>query len=69
MGLDDASEFNELKDIIGASKASKKKKDVIVNGHGLSDEQIERIDDTEPSNLSSPLTPEELEIPLCECLS
>lgn len=58
----DASKFNELKDIIGASKASKKKKDVVVNGQGLSDEQIEHIDDTEPSNLSSPLTPEELEI-------
>lgn len=43
-------------------KASKKKKDVVVNGQGLSDEQIEHIDDTEPSNLSSPLTPEELEI-------
>lgn len=45
----DASKFNELKKNIGASKAAKKKKDVVVNGQGLTDEQIEHIDDPEPS--------------------
>lgn len=57
----DASKFNELKDIIGASKASKKKKDVVVNGQGLTDEQIEHLDDSEPTTPPTPLTPEELE--------
>ncbi|WP_311564592.1 Eco57I restriction-modification methylase domain-containing protein [Peptoniphilus duerdenii] len=57
----DASKFNKLKDIIGASKASKKKKDVVVNGQGLTDEQVEHIDDPEPPTPSDPLTPEEIE--------
>ncbi|MCR5848640.1 MAG: Eco57I restriction-modification methylase domain-containing protein [Lachnospiraceae bacterium] len=59
----DASKFNELKNIIGASKASKKKKDVVVNGQGLTDEQIERLDDPDsdvPSTSVPPLSPEEL---------
>lgn len=57
----DASKFNELKDIIGASKASKKKKDIVVNGQGLTDEQIEHLDDPEPATPPTPSTPEELE--------
>lgn len=57
----DASKFNELKNIIGASKASKKKKDVVVNGQGLTDEQVEHIDDPEPPKEKEPLTKEELE--------
>lgn len=57
----DASKFNELKDIIGASKASKKKKDVVVNGQGLTDEQIEHLDDPEPATPPTSSTPEELE--------
>lgn len=57
----DASKFNELKDIIGASKASKKKKDVVVNGQGLTDEQIEHLDDPEPATPPTPSTPEEQE--------
>ena len=57
----DASKFNELKDIIGASKASKKKKDVVVNGQGLTDEQVEHIDDPETPTPPDPLTPEEIE--------
>ena len=57
----DASKFNELKDIIGASKASKKKKDVLVNGQGLTDEQIEHLDDPESATPPAPSTPEEQE--------
>lgn len=57
----DASKFNELKNIIGTSKASKKKKNVVVNGQGLTDEQIEHLDDPEPSDPLPPLTPEEIE--------
>lgn len=57
----DASKFNELKDIIGASKASKKKKDVVVNGQGLTDEQVEHIDDPEPPTPPKGLTKEEQE--------
>lgn len=57
----DASKFNELKDIIGASKASKKKKDVVVNGQGLTDEQVEHIDDPEPPTPPKDLTKEERE--------
>lgn len=56
----DASKFNELKDIIGASKASKKKKEVVVNGQGLTDEQVENIDDPEPPTPPESLTPEEI---------
>lgn len=52
---------NELKDIIGASKASKKKKDVVVNGQGLTDEQVEHIDDPEPPTPPKDLTKEEQE--------
>lgn len=57
----DASKFNELKDIIGASKASKKKKDVVVNGQGLTDEQVEHIDDPESPTPPKDLTKEEQE--------
>lgn len=57
----DASKFNELKDIIGASKASKKKKDVVVNRQGLTDEQVEHIDDPEPPTPPKDLTKEEQE--------
>ena len=57
----DASKFNELKDIIGSSKASKKKKDVVVNGQGLTDEQVEHIDDPEPLTPPRALTQEEQE--------
>lgn len=57
----DASKFNELKDIIGASKASKKKKDVVVNGQGLTDEQVEHIDDPKPPTPPKDLTKEEQE--------
>ena len=57
----DASKFNELKDIIGASKASKTKKDVVVNGQGLTDEQVEHIDDPEPPTPPKDLTKEEQE--------
>lgn len=56
----DASKFNELKDIIGASKASQKKKEVVVNGQGLTDEQVEHIDDPETPTTPTPLTPEEI---------
>ena len=57
----DASKFNELKDIIGASKASKKKKEVVVNGQGLTDAQVEHIDDPDIPMPPDPLTPEEIE--------
>ncbi len=59
----DASKFNELKDIIGDSKTSKKKKKdkVVVNGQGLTDEQIEHIDDPEPPTPPKDLTKEEQE--------
>lgn len=50
----DASNFNKLKNIIGATKASKKMKKVIINGQGLTDEQIEHIDDPVPSSSLSP---------------
>lgn len=58
----DASKFNALKDIIGASKAQKKKDSVVVNGQGLTDEQIAHIDDgdDEPVTPPSPPTPEEI---------
>lgn len=58
----DASKFNALKDIIGASKAQKKKDSVVVNGQGLTDEQIAHIDDgdDEPATPPTPPTPEEI---------
>ncbi|MGN1410543.1 MAG: DEAD/DEAH box helicase, partial [Eubacteriales bacterium] len=58
----DASKFNELKDIIGASKAQKKKDSVVINGQGLTDVQIAQLDDgdEEPVNTPAPLTPEEI---------
>lgn len=58
----DASKFNELKDIIGTFKAQKKKGEVVVNGQGLTDEQIQTIDDgsDEPDEPKKPLTPEEI---------
>ena len=55
----DASKFNKLKDIIGSSKASQKKKEVVVNGQGLTDEQIEHIDDPEPVDPPKPLSDKE----------
>ncbi|MDY5771826.1 MAG: DEAD/DEAH box helicase family protein, partial [Bacteroidaceae bacterium] len=59
----DASKFNNLRDIIGSSKASKKNSEVVVNGQGLTDEQIENLDDpddTNPPVPKPPLTPEEI---------
>ncbi len=58
----DASMFNKLKDIIGSSKAQKKKGEVVVNGQGLNDEQIETIDDPDQPEVPerAPLTPEEI---------
>lgn len=59
----DASKFNELKDIIGSSKAQKKKGEVKVNGQGLTDEQIEHIDDPDQPDVPDkpePLTPEQI---------
>lgn len=59
----DASKFNALKDIIGASKAQKKKDSVEVNGQGLTDAQIETIDDggnDDNTPPKTPPTPEEL---------
>lgn len=58
----DASKFNNLKDIIGASKAQKKKDSVVVNGQGLTDEQIAHIDDgdDDPVTPPTPPTPEEI---------
>ena len=55
----DASKFNALKDIIGASKAQKKKDSLVVNGQGLTDEQIAHLDD-EPVEKPAPPTPEEI---------
>lgn len=56
----DASKFNELRSIIGSSKASKKKDKVVVNGQGLTDEQIENLDVPDPQIPKAPLTPEEI---------
>lgn len=59
----DATKFNELRDIIGSSKAAKKKSEVVVNGQGLTDEQVEHIDDPEQpdnSNGQTSPTPEEI---------
>ena len=59
----DASKFNELRDIIGSSKASKKKSEVTVSNNGLTDEQIETIDDPdvpETPDTPTPLTPEQI---------
>ena len=56
----DAEMFNNLRDIIGSSKAAKKKSVVVVNGQGLTDEQVEHIDDPDQPPLSLPeLTPEQ----------
>ena len=57
----DASKFNELKDIIGSSKAEKKKKEVVVNGQGLTDEQVEKADDSDEKPEPKKLTREQLE--------
>lgn len=58
----DASKFNNLKDIIGSSQAQKKKDSVVVNGQGLTDEQIAHIDDgdDDPVTPPTPPTPEEI---------
>lgn len=57
----DASMFNQLKDIIGASKATKKKTEVTVAHNGLTDEQIENIDEPDaPNTPDVPLTPEQI---------
>ncbi len=55
----DASKFNELKGIIGASKGSKNKTDVVVNDQGLTEKQIEHIDDPDPSDLDRTSTEED----------
>lgn len=57
----DASKFNNLKKLIGTSKASQIKNEVVVNGQGLTDEQIEHIEDPEPSTQSKQYTSEEME--------
>ncbi len=54
----DASLFNQLNGIIGKTKATKKKGEVVVNGKGLNDEQIATIDDDAPPKVDT-LTPEE----------
>lgn len=58
----DASKFNNLKNIIGASKAQKKKDSVVVNGQGLTDEQIAHLDDGDDELAEKPVppTPEEI---------
>lgn len=58
----DASKFNNLKNIIGASKAQKKKDSVVVNGQGLTDEQIAHLDDGDDGLAEKPVppTPEEI---------
>lgn len=59
----DAKQFNELRDLIGSSKAAKKKSEVVVNGQGLTDEQIEHIDDPDNTDVPeppAPLTPEQI---------
>lgn len=58
----DATMFNQLKDIVGASKGSKKKAEVTVSHNGLTDEQIENIDepDTPDTPDTPPLTPEQI---------
>ena len=59
----DASKFNELRDIIGSSKAAKKKSEVVVNGQGLTDEQVEHIEDPDQPDTPDkpePLTPEQI---------
>lgn len=61
----DAAKFNALRNIIGASKAAKKKDSVTVNNQGLTDEQIEHLyEDTEESGRgkkNEPLTPQQIE--------
>lgn len=58
----DANMFNQLKDIIGSSKAAKKKAEVTVSHNGLTDEQIENIDDPDAPDTpdTPPLSPEEI---------
>ena len=57
----DASKFNQLRDIIGSSRAAKKKSEVVVNGTGLTDEQIDVIDDPiQPEIPGTSLTPEQI---------
>lgn len=59
----DASKFNELKGIIGTSKAGNKKTDVEINGQGLTEEEIDHLDDPEPPKKPSKTkTQEELEL-------
>ncbi|MBO2517102.1 MAG: DEAD/DEAH box helicase, partial [Clostridiales bacterium] len=58
----DAEKFNDLKNIIGRTKAQKKNGEVIVDAQGLTEEQIEKIDDPdEPEGPKKPpLTPEQI---------
>lgn len=58
----DATMFNQLKDIVGASKGSKKKAEVTVSHNGLTDEQIENIDEPDTPDMpdAPPLTPEQV---------
>lgn len=59
----DASKFNELKGIIGTSKATNKKTDVEINGQGLTEEEVDHLDDPEPEKKQKKeKTPEELEL-------
>ncbi len=58
----DAEKFNNLKKIIGKSKASAKAKEVKVNGQGLTDEELETISTEEPSESVPKLTAEEIEV-------
>ncbi len=57
----DASMFNNLRDLIGTSKAQKKKDSVDVNNQGLTDEQIEHLYDKEEEEPEKrkKLTPEQ----------
>lgn len=57
----DAKLFNELNDIIGSTKAERKKGEVVVNGQGLTDEEIDNLGDPEPPNPKREKTPEERE--------
>lgn len=57
----DAKLFNKLNDIIGKTKAEKKKSEVVVNGQGLTDEDIENLDTPDPPEPNRERTPEEEE--------
>ncbi len=56
-----AEQFNKLKDIIGASKASAKKDSVVVNDKGLTQAELEKAEAEDNDDQPGPPTPEELE--------